>query len=152
MNEVKTAVGSWRASQVRDVWMMLFALHINLSELTYEGVVFPPGFALLRQSAKSNARHCSSLTPPCGKTNQRHAHVLAGDRGMCQISSSKNRHYIILHSKSKVRSFRPDSKALRHKRLRARSAASGAFIKLLNKGAIQHRMIAVQINVPRCFI
>lgn len=42
---------------------------------TYKRVVFSPRFALLGQSAQSNARHCSSLTPPCGKTNQNKLHA-----------------------------------------------------------------------------
>ncbi len=36
----------------------------------YKWVIFPPGFALLGQSAKSDARHRCSSTPPCGKTTQ----------------------------------------------------------------------------------
>ena len=36
----------------------------------YKWMVFSPGFALLGQSAKSDARHYCSSTPPCGKKQQ----------------------------------------------------------------------------------
>lgn len=39
----------------------------------YEWMIFSPGFALLWQAAKSDARHCFSSTPPCGtKASQKH--------------------------------------------------------------------------------
>lgn len=39
----------------------------------YERMIFSPGFALLWQAAKSDARHCFSSTPPCGtKASQKH--------------------------------------------------------------------------------
>lgn len=46
---------------------MYFVLNTG-RHVAYEWVVFPPGFTLLRQSAKSDAGHCCSSTPPCGKT------------------------------------------------------------------------------------
>lgn len=38
----------------------------------YKGMVFSPGFTLLGQSAKSDARHCCSSTPPCGTKSTAH--------------------------------------------------------------------------------
>ena len=43
---------------------------LDKDQHAYKWVIFSPGFALLGQSAKSDARHCCSSTPPCGKTTQ----------------------------------------------------------------------------------
>lgn len=38
----------------------------------YKRMVFSPGFTLLGQSAKSDAGHCCSSTPPCGTKSTAH--------------------------------------------------------------------------------
>lgn len=64
----------WWARRQTPVWIRAKAqvkghtlrVSVAVSAATYKRVVFPPGFALLRQSAKSDARHCCSLTPSWG--------------------------------------------------------------------------------------